>query len=286
MSNDDQRSAGKLFVVGTPIGNVADLSQRARDVLGSVDVVAAEDTRRTRGLLSRIGVQTPVLACHEHNERELAPTLLERIAAGENIALVSDAGMPLISDPGWFLVSSALARGIGVVSVPGPCAVSAALSVAGLATDRFAFEGFLPRRAGARRTRLEALAADTRTLVFYEAVHRVAETLPAMAAAFGGQRQAALVRELTKMHEACYRGTLTQLSARLGQDIPLLGEFVVIVAGAEAKTHAEPAEVRRTLDILGRAMSQKDAVRLTSEITGVPRNEVYRLAHPVASESS
>jgi 16S rRNA (cytidine1402-2'-O)-methyltransferase len=275
----DPHSTGRLFVVGTPIGNLADMSQRARDVLASVDVIAAEDTRRTRGLLSRIGVQTPVLAYHDHNERALAPKLLDRIAAGESIALVSDAGMPLISDPGWFLVSSAQARGIAVVSVPGPCAVSAALSVAGLPTDRFAFEGFLPRRGAARQARLETLATDTRTLVFYEAVHRVAETLAALVQVFGGDRRAVLVRELTKVHEASYQGTLAELHARLESEIPLLGEFVIVVAGAEASAPAETHEIRRTLAILSRALSPKDAVRLTAEITGAPRNEVYRLAH-------
>jgi 16S rRNA (cytidine1402-2'-O)-methyltransferase len=278
MSGNDQHLTGKLYVVGTPIGNIADMSQRARDVLAAVDVVAAEDTRRTRGLLSRIGVDSPVLAYHDHNERELAPKLLERLAGGEDIALVSDAGMPLISDPGWLLVSSARARGIDVLSVPGPCAVSAALSVAGLATDRYAFEGFLPRRDSARRARLEALAADTRTLVFYEAVHRVAEALGSMAEVFGPGRRAALVREITKVHESCYSGTLEELTKQIGADIPLLGEFVVIVAGADTEAHRDLADVRRILGILAPAMSQKDAVRLTAEITGMPRNEIYRMA--------
>ena len=284
MHTENQMNAGTLFVVGTPIGNAADLSARAQDVLDRVDVIAAEDTRRTGGLLMRIGVKTPLIAYHDHNERTLAPQLTQRLLAGDSIALVSDAGMPLISDPGWLLVSTARQSGVNIVTVPGPCAATAALSISGLPTDHYVFEGFLPRRTAARAERLQFLAAERRTLIFYEAVHRIGATLAAMCAAFGPERQAVLARELTKLHETCYSGSLETLLGRIDTDITLLGEFVIVVAGAPEAPAADAVEVLRTFEILAKAVSPKQAVALTAELTGRSRNDVYRLTR--ASQNS
>jgi 16S rRNA (cytidine1402-2'-O)-methyltransferase len=271
-----RENRGKLYVVGTPIGAVDDLSPRARDVLAKADVVAAEDTRQTRGLLSRIGVESRLIAYHEHNETERVPALLAELEQGRSVALVSDAGTPLISDPGWRLVAAAQAAGIDVVPVPGPCAAIAALSVAGLPTDHFVFEGFLPRREGARDERLSALRHEQRTIVFYEAVHRVAATLAALRHAFGAERRAALARELTKTHEQIAIGTLGELEARLDSGIPLLGEFVIVVAGAAAIA-ADEAEARRVYELLAAELPPDRALKLAAAITGVARNTLYRL---------
>ncbi len=273
---DTRAKRGKLYVVATPIGNLADLTERAREVLAAAGVIAAEDTRHTRGLLSRIGAESRLIAYHEHNESERVPELLARLEHGESVALVSDAGTPLISDPGWRLVSAAQAKGVTVVPVPGPCAAVAALSAAGLATDRFVFEGFLPRRASARAERLVELRDEPRTLVFYEAVHRVAATLAALSDVFGAERRAALARELTKVHEQIATGSLAELAARLGGDIPALGEFVIVVAGAAAAAPDEAA-ARRVYAVLAEELEPAVALRLTSAITGVARNELYRL---------
>ncbi len=274
---DTRSDRGRLYVVGTPIGNVDDLTPRARDVLGVADVIAAEDTRHTRGLLSQIGVESRLIAHHEHNEAESTPALLEALERGKSVALVSDAGTPLISDPGFRLVCAARAAGVTVVPVPGPCAAIAALCSAGLPTDRFVFEGFLPRRDSARAARLEALRNEPRTIVFYEAVHRVAETVGALRAAFGNERRAAIARELTKTHEQVETGTLAELVARLGSRIPLLGEFVIVVAGAEG-TSADEAEARRVYDLLAAELPPHKALKLAATITGVARNVLYRLA--------
>ena len=268
---------GKLYVVGTPIGNIEDLSPRARDVLRIVDVVAAEDTRRTQGLLSRIGVQSQVMALHEHNEAERVDDLLERLAGGASIALVSDAGTPLISDPGWRLVSAARKGGYTVVPIPGPSAVIAALSVAGLPTDRFVFEGFLPRRSGPRAARLGALAREPRTMVFFEAVHRLEEMLAALVEHFGRDRPAVLARELTKIHEQIRYAPLGSLLESLGKEVPLLGEFVVIVGGNTQTTAPDEAEARRLYALLGAELPPDRALALTAAITGLPRNALYRL---------
>jgi 16S rRNA (cytidine1402-2'-O)-methyltransferase len=266
---------GTLYVVATPIGNLADLSPRAREVLAAADVIAAEDTRHTRGLLSQIGVESRLIAYHEHNETERVPQLIEKLDGGLAVALVSDAGTPLISDPGWRLVHSARAAGVDIVPVPGPCAATVALCAAGLPTDHFVFEGFLPRRAGARAERLASLRGEQRTLVFYEAVHRIAETVAAMRAALGADRQAVIARELTKVHEQIIGGSLAELEARLGTEVPLLGEFVVIVAGAAAVAPDE-AEGRRVYALLAAEMDPAQALKLTSAITGVARNALYK----------
>jgi 16S rRNA (cytidine1402-2'-O)-methyltransferase len=273
---DTRDNRGRLYVVGTPIGNVDDLSPRARDVLAKADVIAAEDTRHTRGLLSRIGVESRLIAYHEHNEAERVPALLEQLESGICVALVTDAGTPLISDPGWRLVNAAQRAGIVVVPIPGPCAAIAALCVAGLPTDHFVFEGFLPRRDSARAERLDSLRREQRTIVLYEAVHRVADTLAALGSAFGADRRAAIARELTKTHEQIVTGTLSELGELLGTSIPLLGEFVIVVAGAEAAAPDE-TEAKRVYALLSAELAPDKALKLTAAVTGVSRNVLYRL---------
>jgi 16S rRNA (cytidine1402-2'-O)-methyltransferase len=269
--------SGTLFVVGTPIGNLDDLSPRAQAALESADIVAAEDTRRTRGLLSQFRPEVRIIAYHEHNETERIPELVEALRNGAKVSLVSDAGTPAISDPGMKLVRAARAAGIAVVPIPGPSAVLAALSACGLPTDRFVFEGFLPRRAGARSERLAALRRELRTIVLFEAVHRVQETLAALVEVFGGERQAAVARELTKIHEQIVSAPLAELAARLGGEIPLLGEFVVVVAGAAAETPPDEAEAERIFVLLRAEMEPRRALALTAAITGLPRNALYKL---------
>jgi 16S rRNA (cytidine1402-2'-O)-methyltransferase len=271
------KSSGTLFVVATPIGNLEDLSPRARNTLCQVEIVAAEDTRRTRGLLSTIGAQPRVLAYHEHNEDARTAELLERLRAGADIALVSDAGTPLINDPGWKLVAAALDAGLEVRAIPGPSAVLAALAVSGLATDRFAFEGFLPRRAEQRAEHLQRLAHEPRTLVFFESVHRIADAFRALEEQLGADRRATIARELTKLHESVYTGSLAELRAELGRSIPLLGEFVIIVAGAARDAPAEADEIRRVYGLLRAELPPDKATALTASITGASRNTIYRL---------
>ena len=273
---DTRSDRGRLYVVGTPIGNVDDLSPRARDVLAKADVIAAEDTRHTRGLLSQIGVESRLIAHHEHNETASAPALLEALESGKSVALVSDAGTPLISDPGFRLVHAARAAGIAVIPVPGPCAAIAALSAAGLPADHFVFEGFLPRRESARAARLESLRREPRTIVFYEAVHRIAETMAALRDAFGADRPASIARELTKTHEQIETATLAELAERLRSSIPLLGEFVIVVAGAQAE-RADEAEARRVYELLAADLPPDQALKLAAAVTGVSRNALYRL---------
>lgn len=268
---------GTLYVVGTPIGNLDDLSIRARSVLAAVDLIAAEDTRQTRRLLSSIGLKVKLIAYHEHNERQRIPGLLVQLKTGKSLALVVDAGMPTISDPGVRLVRAALAANVPIVSVPGPSADTAALSISGLPTDRFVFEGFLPRRGNQRRERLKLLASESRTMIFYESVHRLLDAFVALTEVFGGTRQSVIARELTKLHEAVYCGTLAELSGQLGNDIPLKGEFVVLVAGCTGVESAANSEVLRIFAILSDSVTAKEAVALTAKITGLSRNDVYQL---------
>jgi len=277
VTNTSTKSAGKLYVVATPIGNLTDLSARAGQVLRDVALVAAEDTRRCGQLLAHAGAETKMVSLHEHNETAQIGQLLERLGQGSDIALVSDAGTPLISDPGLKLVQAAIDAAIDVVAIPGPSAVTAALSVAGLATDRFVFEGFLPRRSEQRRARLEDLRSDPRTLVLFESVHRVGAALEDMARVLGGDRRAVIARELSKMHEQVARGTLAELVGRLGGDIPLLGEFVLVVAGAEAQVASDDAEVARVYALLAQELPPSRAVALCARITGRSRNAVYAL---------
>ncbi|HEY4531158.1 MAG TPA: 16S rRNA (cytidine(1402)-2'-O)-methyltransferase [Luteimonas sp.] len=271
-----QPPAGTLHVVATPIGNLADLSPRALDTLRTVAAVCAEDTRHTRQLLAHFGIERPLLALHEHNEADVADRLVARMLGGDSLALVSDAGTPLVSDPGFRLVRAAREAGVRVSPVPGPSAIIAALSVAGLPSDRFAFEGFLPAKAGARRERLAALAGETRTLVFYESSHRIADTLADCVAAFGAERPAVLARELTKLFETVLDGSLAALQARVDADAnQRKGEFALLVQGAAGDADARVAEGRRVYAMLAAELKPSLAAKLAAEITGAPRKALY-----------
>lgn len=280
-----EATGGVLYVVATPIGNLADISRRAVEILQSVDLVAAEDTRHSLPLLQHYGIRTPLQSCHEHNEAQVSPRLVEQLRAGRSIALISDAGTPLVSDPGFALVRAAIAADIPVVPVPGPSALVAALSVAGLPTDRFRFEGFLPAKAGARRERLQRLAGETATLVFYESSHRIQASLADMAAAFGGARPAAVARELTKRFEQIERGELDHLAQWVQDDANRRrGEFVVMVQGAEVAMGRDEGESRRILGILLKHLPVKAAAAAAAEITGERRNALYQLALELGEE--
>jgi 16S rRNA (cytidine1402-2'-O)-methyltransferase len=279
-----RKAAGALFVVATPIGNLQDLSPRAAATLREVDLLLAEDTRHTRTLLEACGIARPAAtleSLHEHNERERVPELVARLQSGLRIALVTDAGTPLMSDPGSLLVAAAALAGVEVVTIPGPCAAIAALSIAGIATDRFVFEGFLPAKSTARREALAALASETRTLVFYEAPHRLAATLDDLAAVFGAERDAAVARELTKRFEHVYRGTLSVLSQACAADANMArGEIVLIVAGAAPSSdEAERArDAERVLVTLLQELPVSQAARIAAQLTGRGRKELYELA--------
>lgn len=267
---------GTLFIVATPIGNLEDLSPRAQRTLAEVAAVCAEDTRHTRRLLGHYGIDAELVALHEHNEQALAVRLVQRLQAGESLALVSDAGTPLVSDPGFRLVAAARAAGIRVSPVPGPSALIAALSVAGLPSDRFAFEGFLPAKAAARRERLQKLAGESRTLLFYESSHRIADTLEDMVVAFGAERRAVLARELTKLFETVLDGSLEALRDRVQADADQRkGEFVLVVEGAGDDADAALAEGRRVYALLSAHLPPSAAARLAAEITGAPRKALY-----------
>jgi 16S rRNA (cytidine1402-2'-O)-methyltransferase len=269
-------NAGTLHVVATPIGNLGDLSPRALETLKSVAAVCAEDTRHTRQLLAHYGIERPLLALHEHNEEEVASKLVSRLLAGDSLALVSDAGTPLVSDPGFRLVRAARGAGVRVSPVPGPCAFVAALSVAGLPSDRFVFEGFLPAKAGARRERLNQLVAEPRTLVFYESAHRIADALEDFSAAFGADRRAVLARELTKLFETVLDGTVAQLHAQVVADAnQRKGEFVLLVQGAGEDADARIAEGRRLYAKLGEHLPPSTAAKLAAELSGAPRKALY-----------
>jgi 16S rRNA (cytidine1402-2'-O)-methyltransferase len=264
-------------VVATPLGNLDDISRRALDVLERVELIAAEDTRHSRRLLSHYGIHTALTSLHEHNERDKLPGLLARLAAGEALALISDAGTPLVSDPGFLLVRAAREAGHPVVPVPGPSALICALSAAGLPSDRFLFEGFAPRRPAARRSWLESLRGEPRTLVFYEASHRILDTLKDLAELFGPERRGVLARELTKLHETFIAAGLGELARRVEADPQQRkGEFVVLVAGAEPVGTAV-GETARVLRILAAELPLKRAAALTAQITGARRNELYQL---------
>lgn len=267
---------GCLWVVATPIGHRDDLSARAIETLRAVHVVAAEDTRHTRPLLVHHGIDTPLMALHEHNERDAVDAIVRRIVAGESIALVSDAGTPLISDPGFRLVRAARAAGIRCVPIPGACAAIAALSVAGLPSDRFVFEGFLPPKSAARRSRLQQLVDESRTMIFYESSHRVAESLADMRDIFGAQRDAVLARELTKLFETVLGEPLAELAARVAADPDQQrGECVLLVAGCGEEADAKLAEGRRIFAILRDALPPAKAAKLAAVISGAPRKLLY-----------
>ena len=268
--------SGTLFVVATPIGNLEDLSPRARQTLADVDLIAAEDTRHTGRLLSHFGVETRLLALHDHNEADRAEMVIRELVAGRSVALVSDAGTPLISDPGYRLVKAAHEAGINVSPIPGPSAMIAALSVAGLATDRFCFEGFLPAKKKGRRDALAGLANETRTMVFYESVHRMEDSVADMVEVFGGTRSVFLGREMSKMHEQCVSTTLGELARLVMEnEITQKGEFVIVVAGGDPVT-SSAIDSDSLLHELAALLPKKEAARIVAKITGEKRNALYQ----------
>lgn len=274
----EQQSVGRLTLVGTPIGNLSDFSPRALDALRECDFIAAEDTRVTLKLLNHFGITKPLVSYFEHNKRERGEVICARLLAGENAVLVTDAGMPAISDPGEQLVDQCHERGIPVGVVPGPTAMATALAVAGLPTGRFAFEGFLSMNKRSRREHLDSLRGEQRTMVFYEAPHKLLSTLEDLLAVLG-DRRVALVRELTKIHEEVVRTTLREAVARYTQDAPR-GEFVLVVEGA-APTERPPmtAEEAATLarEYLAQGMSASEAAKTAAAETGLKKGDIYRL---------
>jgi 16S rRNA (cytidine1402-2'-O)-methyltransferase len=280
------KRAGRLEVIATPIGNLGDLSARARERLAAADVIAAEDTRRTLALLHSLGVARPVLSLHEHNELQRVEELLARLEAGEIVALVSDAGTPLLSDPGAELVRRAAEAGFDITTVPGPSAIIAALSIAGLPTQPFCFEGFLPANERERRVRLKQLASEARTLVLFEAPHRIVASLADLAMIFGAERRAAAARELTKAHETIYRGTLAELAQRArAEDNFQRGEITLVVQGAPPASATVDLELlRRTVELLSRELPPGKVASLAAQLTGASRSEAYELALRVKSD--
>jgi 16S rRNA (cytidine1402-2'-O)-methyltransferase len=274
-------TVGTLYVVATPIGNLDDMSARALKVLANVALIAAEDTRHSIRLLQHFGIDTPLAACHEHNERDEGGRFITKLLAGEDVALVSDAGTPLISDPGYHLVRQARAAGVDVVPVPGACALIAALSAAGLPSDRFIFEGFLPAKSAGRRGRLEQVKEEPRTLIFYEAPHRILECLEDMKLVFGAERPALLARELTKTFETLKGLPLAELCEFVaGDSNQQRGECVVLVGGWSAPEGeaAISVQAQRVLDLLLAELPLKRAAALAAEITGVRKNLLYQAA--------
>ncbi|MEW7978021.1 MAG: 16S rRNA (cytidine(1402)-2'-O)-methyltransferase [Candidatus Sedimenticola endophacoides] len=278
MGSDVSINKGVLYVVATPIGNLDDISARAVEVLRGVALIGAEDTRHSRPLLRHLGVGTPLIALHEHNERQILEGLIRRLEEGESLAIISDAGTPLISDPGFPLVRECHRQGIRVSPVPGASALIAALSAAGLPTDRFVFEGFPARNGAARQRQFGALAAEPRTLVFYESSHRILASLRDMAVAFGPLRRAALGRELTKLHETLLYAPLDELARRVEEDVhQQKGEFVVVVAGAPPPGDETLApDTQRLLRILCGELPLKQAAALAARITGEKKNRLYQ----------
>ncbi len=279
MSNQDQCKAGHLYIVATPIGNLGDMSQRAIEILQQVDRILAEDTRHSGHLLHHLGIQKPMWSCHEHNEEQRIQQVLTALAVGESLALISDAGTPLINDPGYRLVTSVTEQGYPIVPIPGPSALITALSIAGLPTDRFAFEGFLPAKTGARVKRLQALADEVRTLVFYESSHRIVATLADLLQVLGRERPIALMRELTKRYEQVFRGRIEQVVEQLGADPNhQKGEFVLVVHGAEESAGAQQISSGILLQGLLEELPASKAASLAAKLTGLPRKQMYEQA--------
>lgn len=278
--------AGTFYVVATPIGHLDDITRRAVQVLGQVDLILAEDTRRSLPMLRRFGIHTPLQALHEHNERRSLPRIIERLEAGESIALICDAGTPLINDPGYPLVRTLRERGLSVVPIPGPSALTCALSAAGVPTDRFVFEGFLPPKRQERLRRLRSLAREPRTLVFFEAPHRLLPMLEDVAAVFGNDRRAVLARELTKLFETFQQGTLGGLHAWLQANAEQQkGEFVVLIEGAaDTETAVVPIHGEDILRALVPLLSVKQAVTIAAQLTGQKRNLLYQHALKLSQE--
>lgn len=272
--------SGSLFVVATPIGNLGDMVPRALEILQGADLVCAEDTRHSGRLLQHFGVRTPLASCHEHSSPAELERIVDILRQGGTVALISDAGTPLISDPGFDLIRAARREGIAVIPVPGACAAIAALSVAGMATDRFVFEGFLPAKSAARRARLGAVVTERASLVFYESPHRILESLQDMAAILGGAREAFFAREMTKAFETYLSGTLDSLCERVASDADQRrGEIVVVVSGAgQEADSAVQHEGERVLRLLLSELPLKRAAALAAQITGDSKNRLYRLA--------
>jgi len=279
-NHNTSAQAGTLYVVATPIGNLGDFTPRARDVLNSVTAIAAEDTRHSKKLLQAYGIQTPLFALHEHNEADKAAGVIARLQAGDSIALISDAGTPLISDPGFPLIRLAQESGITLCPIPGASALITALSVAGIATNRFCFEGFLPAKPGNRRNQLSALCTEQRTLVFYEAPHRIGAMLADLVAIFGDTRQACVARELTKRFEELAHGNLADLQQQFADAGRCRGEFVVVVAGCDEGHDQDSQEIATStlLAALCAHLPVKTAAKITAELTGAARNELYQQA--------
>ena len=273
-------STGKIYVVATPIGNLGDMTARAIEVLNSVDLILAEDTRHSMPLLRHFQIQTRCQAFHEHNEKAIAESVCDRVRQGESVAIVSDAGVPLISDPGFPLVRMAHEKKLPVVAIPGACAAIAAISVAGLATDRFSFEGFLPAKPGGKRKVLETLLNESRTMVFYESPRRVIDTLKIMSELFGENRQAVLARELTKLFETVHKAPLNELLQFVESDAnQVKGEIVLLLEGKEQEeTDEDEAELKRILSVLMEELSLKQAVSIAMKLKGLKRNQVYPIA--------
>ncbi len=272
--------AGTLYLVPTPIGNLGDISPRAAETLGEVDFIAAEDTRVTLKLLNHLGLKKPLISYYRHNTDEAGQRVVERLLAGESCALVTDAGTPAVSDPGEDLVALCAQNGVTVTALPGPCALTVALSVSGLSTARFTFEGFLPMNKKNRRAQLDSLAGETRTMIFYEAPHKLTATLRDLSDAFGPDRRVSLCRELTKLHEEVIRTTLSQASV-LYRDKEPRGEFVLVVEGA-APQEKEGATLddglERVRELMAQGLTRKDAVRQAAKDLDLSRNELYNAA--------
>jgi 16S rRNA (cytidine1402-2'-O)-methyltransferase len=273
---------GRLYVVATPIGNLDDISARALQILRAVPLILAEDTRHSQRLLQHYGIASELSSLHEHNERERAPAIIKRLLSGDDIALISDAGTPLLSDPGYVLIKAACEQGITVTPVPGASAITAALSAAGLPTHRFVFEGFLPAKQSARRQALEGLKHETGVTVLFESTHRIADLLQDIRAVLGGERELVLARELTKLHETFLRGSTDRIIEVLTHQAEQnRGEFVVLIAPGTELPSDEQA-LRHCLQVLLAELPLKQAVQLAAQITGVKRNRVYELALALA----
>ena len=268
---------GSLYIVATPIGNLGDITQRAIDILKKVDLIAAEDSRRSRVLLDYFAISNDVVSYHEHNEEKQTSQLIEFLKNGKSIALISDAGTPLVSDPGYRLVSSAHDEGITVIPIPGSSAVVTGLSVSGLSCNKFIFEGYLPTRTISRKKYLKLLVSEPRTLIFYEAPHRILESIEDMLTVFGSSRLVSITRELTKKHEQISRGTLSSIKLKIETgEIKNKGEFAILVEG-NSENHIADSEILRINRILAEKVSSKDAIKMTAKITKKKKNDVYKL---------
>lgn len=269
--------AGHLYIVATPIGNLGDITKRAIEILQQVDLIAAEDTRRSKILLEHFAISSEIIAYHEHNENKLTPKLIKYLDSGKSIALISDAGTPLINDPGYKLVISAHDKDIKVIPIPGVSAVITGLSVSGIPCNKFIFEGYLPSKTISRKKYLKTLITESRTLVFYEAPHRISELIDDMCIIFGSSRRIAIARELTKKHEQILQGTLSSIKLKIETgEIKNKGEFVVLVEGEQENLICN-SEILRINHILLEKLSSKDAIKLTAQITKKKKNDIYKL---------